>query len=438
MEKLLLIIKREYLTRVTRRSFILATLITPLAFAIFFVVVGFIFSYESDDVSKIAVIENGGILGTDRIIEDEKNLLFEIKDWTLEQAREKASDEGFQAVILIPALEDILDKRHTVFYYSDKTLSLERQLLLEGKMKNLLREYKIEQLQIDRSQLAALETNINLEPEPLEKTDVDASQLTGIIASAIGGIMGFIMYLAIFIYGMMIMRSVMEEKTNRIVEVMVSSVKPFQLMLGKIIGVGAVGLTQLVVWAIMIPSIIFAVGLVFGFNSQVPDMPNAGEVDIESTQNMIANAYDEIFSLNWLLILPLFAFYFLGGYFLYSSLFAAVGSAMGDDLGEGQTLTIPITIPVVLAIYIMLKAIEDPNSSLAVWSSIFPLFSPIVMPARLAFEPPLWEILLSVVVLAASSVFFVWLSGRIYRVGILLYGKKSGFKELIKWIFSKG
>ena len=136
--------------------------------------------------------------------------------------------------------------------------------------------------------------------------------------------------------------------------------------------------------------------------------------------------------------MPLFVFYFLGGYFLYSSMFAAVGSAMGDDIGEGQSLTIPITIPVVLAIYIMMKAIESPNSGLAVFSSIFPLFAPIVMPARLAFNPPAWEIITSVVVVAITSVFFVWLSGRIYRVGILMYGKKVTLRELFKWMISKG
>jgi len=275
------------------------------------------------------------------------------------------------------------------------------------------------------------------EPEPLEEDGEDASQLTAAISAAIGGIMGFVMYLTIFIYGMMIMRSVMEEKTNRIVEVMISSVKPFQLMLGKIIGVGGVGLTQVAVWSILIPLISLLVNLFFGFEGAMPELDPGAEINPEDAEALMAIAYDEISSLNWWLILPLFVFYFLGGYFLYSSLFAAVGSAMGDDLGEGQSLTIPITIPVILAIYIMLKAIQAPNSSLAVFSSIFPLFAPIVMPARLAFDPPLWEILVSVAVVAITSVFFVWLSGRIYRVGILMYGKKVTFKEMFKWMMSR-
>lgn len=244
------------------------------------------------------------------------------------------------------------------------------------------------------------------------------------------------MYMTVFIYGMMVMRSVMEEKTNRIVEVMISSVKPFQLMLGKIIGVGAVGLTQVAIWAILIPTMSFLVTLLFGFDSaQMNTSMPAAEINPDDTEAMIALAMGELTGQNWALILPLFILYFLGGYFLYSSLFAAVGSAMGDDLGEGQALTLPITIPVIIAFYIMFVAVQAPNSSLAVWASIFPLFSPIVMPARLAFEPPMWEILLSIAVLIASCTFFVWLSGRIYRVGILMYGKKVTFKELGKWLF---
>ena len=162
------------------------------------------------------------------------------------------------------------------------------------------------------------------------------------------------------------------------------------------------------------------------------------QMDPDDAEFIIQQATLELAKINWWVIIPLFILYFLGGYFMYASLFAAVGSAMGDDLGEGQALTIPITIPVILALYIMMVVVRTPQSSLAVWASIFPLFSPIVMPARLAFNPPVWQVVLSVAVLIASCIFFVWLSGRIYRVGILMYGKKVSFKELGKWIFSRG
>lgn len=438
MDKLLLIIRREYLTRVTRRSFILATLLTPLAFAVFFIVVGFIFSYESDEEMVVAVIDEGGILAEKRQMKDEKRLFFKQISYSLDSARAAVKKKEFVGILQIPPLNNVMDRNQTIYYYAEEQLPLDIQFRIQEKVSRLIRDYKIDQLAFDKEQLDALETRVVLEPEPLEEDGEDASQLTGAISAAIGGIMGFIMYLTIFIYGMMIMRSVMEEKTNRIVEVMISSVKPFQLMLGKIIGVGGVGLTQVAVWAILIPLISFLVNLFFGFNSTMPEIDPGAEIDPEDMEALMAIAYEEISNLNWWMILPLFVFYFLGGYFLYSSMFAAVGSAMGDDLGEGQSLTIPITIPVILAIYIMMKAIQAPNSSLAVFSSIFPLFAPIVMPARLAFNPPLWEILLSVVVVGVTSIFFVWLSGRIYRVGILMYGKKVTFRELFKWMISKG
>ncbi|MCI5081344.1 MAG: ABC transporter permease [Saprospiraceae bacterium] len=437
MNKLGLIIKREYLTRVKRRSFILATLLTPLAFAIFFVVVGFIFSYESDDSKRIAIIDESNML--QKRIKDESNLFFKFVDTDLETLKRDFDRFDYDGILLIPPIKDILTTEHTVYYYSDNQPTLDIETLIRSRISNSIRDYKIEELQLQRDQLEALDTKISLEPEPIDEQGEDASRLTGAIAAFLGGTMGMIMYMTVFIYGMMVMRSVMEEKTNRIVEVMISSVRPFTLMLGKIIGVGAVGLTQVAIWAVLIPTIVLIVNLVFGFDTSAGmNMPTEGaEINPDDAQALAAMALAELQNQNWWMILPLFVLYFLGGYFLYSSLFAAVGSAMGDDLGEGQSLTIPITIPVILAFYIMFVAIQAPNSSLAVFASIFPLFSPIVMPARLAFGPPVWEILLSVAVLIATAIFFVWLSGRIYRVGILMYGKKVTLRELGKWLFYK-
>ncbi len=435
MNKLGLIIRREYLTRVTRKSFILATLLTPLAFLVFFVVVGIIFQYESDDTSRVAVIDEGNIL--DGVLPDEKNLFFKFVDQDLETLRSDFDNYDFDGILLIPPVKDLLLTDHTIYFYSDKQPTLDVEMLIKQRIGAAIRDYKIEALQLERRQLEALNVRVDLEPEPIEETGSDGTRITGAIAAGIGGIMGFVMYITVFIYGMMVMRSVMEEKTNRIVEVMISSVKPFQLMLGKIIGVGGVGLTQVAIWAVLIPTILMVVRLIFGFDPATSMNLNdpALEINPDDTEVMMALALSEINNIDWWLIFPMFVFYFLGGYFLYASLFAAVGSAMGDDLGEGQSLTIPITIPVILALYIMIVAVQAPNSSLAVWSSIFPLFSPIVMPARLAFGPPIWEILVSVLVLAATSIFFVWLSGRIYRVGILMYGKKVGLRELAKWMF---
>lgn len=434
MSKLGLIIKREYLTRVTRRTFILATILTPVGFAVFFIVVGFIFSYQSDDKKKIAIIDEGNILK--KSISDEKNLYFKFIDDDLATMRKDFENYDYDGILLLPQVKNLFEKSYTAYYYSPQQPTLDVETLISNRVSSSLRDYKIEGLKLERKQLEALDTKIDLDPEPIDPDEANATKLTGAIAAGIGSIMGIIMYMTVFIYGMMVMRSVMEEKTSRIVEVMISSVKPFQLMLGKIIGVGAVGLTQVAIWAILIPLTSLLINLIFGFDtSQMSAAQAAGNVNPEDTQALVGIAMKELSNQNWWLILPLFILYFLGGYFLYSSLFAAVGSAMGDDLGEGQTLTLPITIPVIIAFYIMFVAVQAPNSSLAVWSSIFPLFSPIVMPARLAFGPPWWEIITSILVLAATCIFFVWLSGRIYRVGILMYGKKVTFKELGKWMF---
>ena len=437
MNKLWLIFQREYLTRVKKRSFIIATILTPLAFALFFVVVGFISSYESDTAKNIAVLDEGNILKN--AIKDEGNMYFKFENESLESLKGSFKEKGYDGILQIPPIKDVASRSHTIFFYSEDQLSMELTFKIEGKIRSSIRDYKIEALNLDKKELDNLNTKVKLDPEPIDDSEEDASTMSGLIGMGIGGLLGMIMYLSLFIYGMMVMRSVMEEKMNRIVEVMISSVKPFQLMLGKILGVGAVGLTQVAIWAIIIPIMYLILIPIFGIDTDQAAAAEqlAANIDPEEMQFKIAQLANEISNQNWMLILPLFAVYFICGFLLYSSLFAAVGSAMGDDLGEGQALTIPITIPILIAFYIMIVAVRAPHSSLAVWSSIFPLFAPIVMPARLAFDPPLWQILLSVAVMIASTWFFIWLSGRIYRVGILMYGKKVSFRELGRWLFYK-
>ena len=439
MDKLWLIIQREYLTRVKKRSFILATILTPLAFGLFFIVVGFIFSYEDGDVKQIAISDPGNVLSVSKL-PNTKSITFTKPQKDLEGLKKDVEDEKYSGVIAIPVVKNLYDKSIEInYFYSENELDIDSKLKIEKSLGRFFSEYKIKELGLDKKELEALEGDISLSPRSLLNEEKDTSMKAG-VGAALGGFMGFIMYITVFIYGMMVMRSVMEEKVNRIVEVMISSVKPFQLMMGKIIGVGGVGLTQVAIWAILIPIISISVQLIFGFdpeamNEGAAGMSGGGGMDPDDIQFYAAQVIAELQSQNWWLIAPLFVLYFLGGYFLYASMFAAVGSAMGDDLGEGQALTIPITIPVVLALYIMMVAVKSPNSSLAVWSSIFPLFSPIVMPSRLAFSPPAWQIAVSVIVLIATCIFFVWLSARIYRVGILMYGKKVTFKELGKWMF---
>ncbi len=443
MNKLWLIIKREYLTRVTRRSFILATLLTPLAFGVFFLVVTIIFAYQSDDTKNIIVQDSSNLL--EKALPDSKSLYFTFSNESLEDLKGRYNDKEYDGILVVPALEDIQNKNMRVFYYSDEPLDPESTLRLTRELESRVRNYKIKALGFEQKKLESLDVSVTIDPDVVNKKTGKAedektfTSLTSGVAAGIGGIMGVIMYLMVFINGSMVMRSVMEEKMNRIVEVMISSVKPFQLMFGKIVGVGAVGLTQFLIWAILIPVISIVVGLFFGIDTtKAMEMQQAAQPQVMDNAALDpAQLIVEISRINWWVIIPCFILFFLGGFFIYSSLFAAVGSAIGDDLGEGQSLTIPITIPVLLAFYIMFVAIRAPNSSLAVWSSIFPLFSPIVMPARLAFNPPAWQIVLSLLLLVLSVLFFVWLSARIYRVGILMYGKKATFKEIGKWLFYK-
>ncbi len=440
MDKLWLIIKREYLSRVVKKSFILTTILTPLGIIIFMLVAGIIMNYDGAEERNIAVIDPSGILGTDSLLlKNEKGLQFQKVQGNVDSYK---NSEDFDAILELPSINDYLETQYEAKYYSSEGVMgsgvIER---LQTSISDNLYYHKAQKFGFNRDSLDGLDTDVELVREKKNEDDEDFSTADSLIATGIGGAMGFIMYIAVFLYGMMVLKSVTEEKTNRIVEIMVSTVKPFYLMMGKIIGVGLVGLTQVAIWAILLPVALIVSTLFFGMDPQeMQEAQNqmAGmEVDAKEMENKMKTAISEIKDQNWLLIIPLFIFYFLAGYVMYSSLFAAIGSAMGDDVSENQSLTLPISLPVIIALYIMFAVIQNPNSSLATWSSIIPFFSPIVMPARLAFGPPWWEIILSVVVLILTVIFFVWLAGRIYRVGILMYGKKVTFKELGKWLFYK-
>lgn len=447
MGKIGLIIKREYLVRVTKKSFILATLLTPIAIGLFGFIIGKIMSYKDAKMQKIAVIDQANMMSK---LKNTNTLTFEVSKDSLEVAKQKIladrknDNSNYAGVLFVPALADLKANKHKVSFYTDKRLNNDLAGNLKDAVSDALREYKVAVFKLDTVQIKALKTRIEIEPEPLSNDGKkNATSKTATFTSLLSIFIGVLMYMAVFIYGSMVMRSVMEEKMNRIVEVMISSVKPFELMLGKIIGVGLVGLTQMVIWVVLLSAVTMVLQLFFGADPaemqqmQQAQMANMAKIDPTEMQSGMGMFLGEFQRLNWFFIIPIFLIYFLAGYLLYSALFAAVGSAIGDDLGEGQSLTLPISLPVIMAVYISINVAQNPDSPLAVFSSLFPLFSPIVMPARLAAEPPLWQIGLSLLILLATTIFLVWLSGRIYRVGILMYGKKASFKELAKWVFYK-
>jgi len=449
MNKLWLIIKREYLVRVKKKSFIITTLLTPLGIGLLVVLSAYLTAKGGQASKKVLVKDDSGVFSEAKI--ESKLYTYDFSKDPLEKLKEDYKIQTYDLLVYIPPFEDSKKTKHSVEYYSQEKLSIATIESIETKIGSAFKEYKITQSGIDRNIYDSFRMDIDLEngaagkeemAEGKSSSEDTSTKLSILIGTLLGGLMGFIMYMVIFIYGSMVMRSVMEEKINRIVEVIISSVKPTQLMLGKVLGVGGVGLTQLAMWLILIPMVIMGAGLLVGGGidpAQLQEMSNQANVNAEELNKFeFGNVLRELGNMNWGLIIPVFILFFFGGYFIYSSLFAAVGSAMGDDMGEGQQLMLPIMLPVILGFIMLQGTLQNPNGGMAVFGSLFPLTSPIIMPSRLAFDPPLWQVGLSIILLVLSCWFFAWLAGRIYRVGILMYGKKITFKELGKWIMYKG
>lgn len=439
MNKTWLIISREYWSRVKKKTFILTTILTPIGFVIFWIALIFIMSSGVED-KKIAILDPSDVLKFEEVGKLRDGMvIFNYPNKELDSLKESFEEDGYNAILYVPEQElDSLTKTFNIHYYSNDDIGITTKKQVNSVLKKHVRKLKMDELSISSETLKMLETTVNVVPKSITDTKEEISSSRVEIASVLGGAMMFLIYLVIFIYGNMVMRSVMEEKTNRIVEVLISSVKPFQLMLGKIIGVGAVGLTQFAIWGITFP--LLYMGVAFLFSGKLMEMQESLSTSTKTgagDADQIIVILQELQNFDWGYIIFLFIVFFLLGYILYASLFAAVGAAMGDDWGEGQSLTLIVGIPVVIAFYLGMASINNPSSSLAYWSSMFPLFSPIVMPARLVFDPPLSEIILSIVILLVSCIFFIWLSGRIYRVGILMYGKKTSLKDFVLWMFRK-
>ncbi|MGB3226353.1 MAG: ABC transporter permease [Saprospiraceae bacterium] len=434
MNKLGLIISREYITKVKNKNFIITTLLTPLGFLVFFIVIGIIFSYEGSKTYRIAISDKSEM--DFKLPENTKKFTFVKSSDPFDSLKAMYLRGELDGILVLPKFAGVDVKAYTVFYYADKAMDIEIESSLENFLEDGIRNYKINLMSLQKEQLDKLQTDISIDPEPVSATEKDRSAYTSKIATFLGGAMGYVIFFIIFLYGASVMRSVADEKVNRIVEVIISSAKPIDLMLGKVIGVGLVGLTQILIWVILIP-IIYIIGMsIAGIDVQQlqeasQSMSQQQPVDGEE----LANVLRELGNLNWLKIAFLFVFYFIGGYFIYASMFAAIGAAVGDDINDAQSLTILVTIPILLAMYVMFQAIRLPDSSLAIFSSLFPLFSPIVMPALLAFDPPCWQIICSLILLFAFSYFMIWMAARIYRTGILMYGKKASVKEIAKWIW---
>ena len=435
MNKIWLILKREYLTRVRNKTFLLSTFLLPVVMLLFIFGSAFFAMSSKEKLKKIAVINDPGIFRAN-LKGDSISLIF---DFTGNVDSTNFSAKGYDAVLNLN--NDSATRKFTI--HSKKQLGIDAQGLIESRLD---RAFEINQLQkkgirketldsISKQSTGAFTIYNRLTSEKGKSQEVNAQLNYGV-----GFASGILIYITMFIFGAMVMRGVMEEKTNRIAEVIVSSVKPFQLMMGKILGIAAVGLTQFFLWIVLIMVLSTAIGAFIPHDlvQQAGDMnkniPMGGNnamalklMDVKQTMSQV----------NWTQIISCFIFYFLGGYLFYASLFAAIGSVINEDPQEAQSLMLPITMPIIFAFIIMTSNLNTPDSTVMVWASMIPFTSPIVMMARIPSGVPWQQLVVSMALLIAGFLFTTWLAAKIYRTGILMYGKKASWKEMFKWAFRK-
>ncbi|KYG77786.1 MULTISPECIES: ABC transporter permease [Roseivirga] len=439
MNKIFLVLKREYLTRVKKKSFLLATLLTPLVIpTIIFAIAYFATRDKDSGHDEIRVLDQSGYFEN---VFDVSGYDFTFVTGSLDDQKAKFDDEGAFGLLYIPELDlsDISVSRFEGFeFYSTTNPSFRTLESIERAMERRIEDLKLQRSGLDADVVANLQARVGLDTFNITETG-EAKESNSGLSYAIGYGMGFLIYMFIFVYGGQIMQSVLDEKTSRIVEVIVSSVRPFQLMMGKVLGVGAVGFTQLLIWIVLIGGLsTLGLGILSGGNDVMMEaasqqMPQEA---MSQQQEMAANIQGMIASVPVVKILLCFLFFFLGAYFLYGALYAAVGSAV-DSLQDAQQFMFPIIIPIIVSIMAMFFVLEDPNGGLAVTLSMIPLTSPIIMMARIPFGVPDWQLALSMVLLIAGFVGTIYIAGRIYRIGILMYGVKVNWKVMKKWFTMK-
>ena len=436
MNKIILIIKREYLSRVRKKSFIVMTILGPILMAALMMTPLLMDNSDTEERSVWICDESGLFISQFEKAED-INTTFFIEP--LVEVKALFNQSNAFALVHIPSSTDstISLLENSINVFAHKPISIANRRLISRNVESVIESIKLKNEGLTRDIIEKTRADINLNTIILGESGLEKSGSTE-IALGLSMAGGFLIYIFIFLYGAMVMRGVMEEKTSRIVEIIISSVKPFQLMMGKIIGVALVGFTQFALWILLtfVLSTVATTLLVNPADINPADIANGTELilqDVDIPQNGIASILAQLQSINISFLLGMFLFYFVGGYLMYGSLFAAVGAAV-DSETDSQQFMMPITIPLIFSIIALQTILENPDSSLAFWCSIIPFTSPIIMMGRLPFDPPLWEIGLSMVLLIIGFIFTSWIAGRIYRIGILMYGQKVTYKTLWKWI----
>ncbi len=433
--KIGLIVGREFSQRVRKKSFIFTTILTPLLMLGLMVAIGFVSQIRSGGVKRIAVVDKSGIVA-DRL-ESTPELQFEVSDKDYEQLRQSRQNGGDDIWGILVIGPDIVNAPSDVQLFTFSSSTWEIENAVSAQIKRIIEAEKLKAYDIEDLPriLAEIETPVTVHAFNIDSSG-QSRQSSSMLAMVLAYVFGFMMYMFVMLYGAQVLNGIVEEKSNKVLEVIVCSVRPFQLMMGKILGIAAVAVTQFAIWIVFL---IVASGAMLQFLApeqilQTAQMAGGGIEAAEVTNTEAAAAIAGLID-PWYIagILGGFLLFFIGGYLLYAAMFAAVGSAV-DNVQDSQQLQTPITIPILLGLIVMINAMADPDGALAFWFSIIPFTSPIVMAARLPYGVPAWEVALSLALLYGSFVVTVHLAGKIYRIGIFMYGKKPTVKEIIKWI----
>ena len=437
MGKIGIIAAREFNERVKKKSFIITTILMPLFFVALMFVPALMMNIKSDETKEVIVVDQSGLIG-DRLVSDGQ-LTFSPSDKSFEELR----DEAHEVFGILVVGSDIATNPSNLqlFAYESSTINIEQAITEQVRTiveSEKLKEYNIEDID---AILEAIKTPVSIQVKQLDESG-EAKESSSILNIALAYIFGFLIYMFVFLYGNMVMQGVIEEKSTKVMEVMVSSVKPFQLMMGKILGIASVAVTQFAIWVVFILVVGGAAMSLLGVDEMMAAASSASAMDPAAMMGAagVPSLDDETLSIirtvtdpGYLLrILGGFLIYFVGGYLLYAAMFAAVGSAV-DNEKDTNNLQMPITIPLILGIFVMMSAMQEPHGPLAFWFSMIPFTSPIVMMVRLPYGVPGWELALSVGLLVVTFVGMVWLAGKIYRVGVFMYGKKPTMRELLRW-----
>lgn len=435
MNHLPLIIKREYITKVKNKSFIIMTILSPIIMIALIAVVAYLSQLNNNKERTISILDESGLV-SNIFNNTEFTTYIILEDMTLEAAKNLVKEKEEYGLLHIASGNDINEVAKTIRFYSEDTPSLTIISSLESKLEKKITDLKLQIVGVDIDKIKASKTNIDIAQESYkgEKT----SKIDNIVKLAFGSIAGYLLFMFIIVYGNMIMRSVIEEKTSRIIEIIISSVKPIQLMMGKIIGTSLAGITQFIIWLILGSILMFIVSATFGISmtemqssqqEMMQQAMNSQDMQMQAQQMMVA-----IYNLPLANMIIAFVLFFIGGYLLYSSLYAAIGAAV-DNETDTQQFMLPILMPLILAVYVgVFTVIEDPHGTVSTVFSFIPLTSPVVMLMRIPFGVPLWQQLISLGLLIGTFMFTVWFAAKIYRVGILMYGKKPSYKDIYRWL----